>query len=273
MSTTELSDCEEDSKKDHIRSSQSFDEEEEVSENAVVAASEDGLSSEPSAPDACGSNEEDDHRFLKLPVKNDDGSFRHVEGQCALCIDDYEVGDCVVWSDLECSHAYHKECLLQWLSKGKKRCPVCRHWFVPGARIEDQKKKHGKDWELANAEFNRIEEEEELTQEANDRDHSAEEDANSEAWASPDDMPCSTAEVADSVFPPVASESEPHVSALTLNTRSEIEEQLPSTRTARLVSIDTVQECTSSCCDASIPMNTSTESEEANESPSGNHAV
>jgi hypothetical protein len=28
---------------------------------------------------------------------------------------------------------------LAWLVKGKKRCPTCRHWFVPGALIEDQK--------------------------------------------------------------------------------------------------------------------------------------
>ena len=40
---------------------------------------------------------------------------------------------------LACSHAFHYECILPWLIKGKKRCPICRDWFVPGEKIEDQK--------------------------------------------------------------------------------------------------------------------------------------
>jgi hypothetical protein len=94
---------------------------------------------------------------------------RHVDGQCALCIDNYEEGDEVTWSDLDCTHAFHKECILQWLSKGKKRCPVCRHWFVPGARIEEQKKAHGEAWERALAEIERREKEEESAEQCIDR--------------------------------------------------------------------------------------------------------
>ena len=40
---------------------------------------------------------------------------------------------------LACSHAFHYECILPWLIKGKKRCPICRDWFVPGEKIEDQR--------------------------------------------------------------------------------------------------------------------------------------
>ena len=40
---------------------------------------------------------------------------------------------------LACSHAFHYECILPWLIEGKKRCPICRDWFVPGEKIEDQK--------------------------------------------------------------------------------------------------------------------------------------
>lgn len=90
---------------------------------------------------------------------------RHVDGQCALCIDDYVEGDTVVWSNLDCTHAFHKECVLQWLSKGKKRCPVCRDWFVPGARIEDQKQAHGVAWEQALERMQRRENEEETQEE------------------------------------------------------------------------------------------------------------
>jgi hypothetical protein len=122
-------------------------------------------------PVVCDQDEEHAHRYLKLPpiigkcAEDDDhnkhkGPCRLVEGQCALCIDDYEPGDEVVWSSLECPHAFHKECIVQWLSKGKKRCPICRHWFVPGARIDDQKKSHGDAWERASAEMTRRREEE-----------------------------------------------------------------------------------------------------------------
>ena len=47
-----------------------------------------------------------------------------------------------------------------WLSKGKKRCPVCRHWFVPGSKIDDQKHLHGEAWQRALREMEQIEREE-----------------------------------------------------------------------------------------------------------------
>jgi len=75
--------------------------------------------------------------------------YRRVDGTCALCLDEYAEGDIVVWSDLNCSHVFHKECLMQWLCKGKKHCPVCRNWFVPASRIADQQIAHGEAWKLA----------------------------------------------------------------------------------------------------------------------------
>lgn len=92
------------------------------------------------APVACEPTEEDAHLFLRLPVKDDAGICRTVDASCSICFSDYEGGDKIVWSGLQCRHAFHDACILPWLSKGKKRCPICRHWFVPGARIEDQKK-------------------------------------------------------------------------------------------------------------------------------------
>jgi len=91
-------------------------------------------------PIMCLEDAEDAHLYLHLPIRNKCGSFRTVDGKCAICYCEYEVGDKVVWSGLECRHAFHDECILPWLAKGKKRCPICRHWFVPGARIDDQKK-------------------------------------------------------------------------------------------------------------------------------------
>jgi len=94
----------------------------------------------------CDKDNENASLYLTLPS-------RCVDATCAFCLDDYEVGDEVVWSDLHCTHAFHKECLMQWLSKGKKRCPVCRHWFVPGSKIDDQKLVHGAAWQNALSEM------------------------------------------------------------------------------------------------------------------------
>jgi hypothetical protein len=86
--------------------------------------------------------EEDEHArlYLRLPVHGEDETFRSVDAHCAVCFSEYEEGDQVVWSGLHCRHAFHYDCMLPWLVKGKKRCPICRDWFVPGERIEDQKR-------------------------------------------------------------------------------------------------------------------------------------
>merc|ERR1711935_514469 len=65
------------------------------------------------------------------------------------------------WSHSQCPHVFHKECLMQWLTKGKKRCPICRHWFVPGSKIDDQKQSHGESWRRALSEMQLIEKGEE----------------------------------------------------------------------------------------------------------------
>jgi len=103
----------------------------------------------------CHEIDEDSTLYLKLPE-----SDRCIDGTCAFCLDEYEVGDKVVWSDLQCSHVFHEECLMQWFSKGKKRCPVCRHWFVPGAKIDDQKRLHGEAWQNALSEMEQRKKEE-----------------------------------------------------------------------------------------------------------------
>jgi Ring finger domain len=93
----------------------------------------------PSLP-KCNSADSETHAYLRLPAKDVDGKPRCVEASCSICLGAYEPGDKVVWSGLdECKHCFHDECILPWLSKGKKRCPMCRQWFVPGTKIDDQK--------------------------------------------------------------------------------------------------------------------------------------
>ena len=74
-----------------------------------------------------------------------ENNYRRLEANCSICLNEYEVGDSIVQSaagteEEICKHVYHFDCMLLWLSQGKKRCPMCRHWFVPALRIKDQMK-------------------------------------------------------------------------------------------------------------------------------------
>ena len=78
--------------------------------------------------------------WIQVVPPNPDGEPCYVDGTCSICLLDYEVGDTIIRSTRrECHHAFHDDCILVWLSKGKKRCPICRNWFVPGSKIDDKK--------------------------------------------------------------------------------------------------------------------------------------
>lgn len=66
---------------------------------------------------------------------------RSVPNCCAVCLSNYDVGDVVVWSPNQtCQHAFHHECILEWLVKMYKQrgiemiqhnaCPCCRQEFA-----------------------------------------------------------------------------------------------------------------------------------------------
>mmetsp|Transcript_20086 Transcript_20086/g.31026 ORF Transcript_20086/g.31026 Transcript_20086/m.31026 type:complete len:345 (+) Transcript_20086:332-1366(+) len=81
---------------------------------------------------------------LKIPTTKGDGEnercdHRVISGVCTICICPYEVDERVTWSTNEsCSHAFHEECILLWLGKGKKRCPVCRNYFCPTLHLNKE---------------------------------------------------------------------------------------------------------------------------------------
>lgn len=69
---------------------------------------------------------------LQLPLKGKNAN-RAVSSCCAVCLDQYDVGDEVIWSsNNECPHAFHKECVLEWLVKMQNGtpCPFCRQEFI-----------------------------------------------------------------------------------------------------------------------------------------------
>lgn len=56
----------------------------------------------------------------------------HLQDDCAICLSEYVVGDKVTGSPGdECHHAFHYDCILDWLSRDNKNCPCCRKRFIP----------------------------------------------------------------------------------------------------------------------------------------------
>jgi hypothetical protein len=67
------------------------------------------------------------------------GEPRYVEGNCSICLLQFEEGDVFVSSTRKtCNHGFHQDCALAWLASGKKRCPLCRNFFVPGSRVDNK---------------------------------------------------------------------------------------------------------------------------------------
>jgi len=58
--------------------------------------------------------------------------FDDDEDVCPICLDNFEVGDTVMFSrNNSCAHVFHEECLLQWLLEQRENeCPTCRACFI-----------------------------------------------------------------------------------------------------------------------------------------------
>lgn len=77
-----------------------------------------------------------DQGFLVLPNKT------QVPNCCAVCLGTYEEGEDVVWSE-NCQHAFHEECVTEWLIKMQEGnpCPCCRSVFVDVDAVKPDKPK------------------------------------------------------------------------------------------------------------------------------------
>ena len=76
-----------------------------------------------------------------------DGKTKKIIGvQCAICLDDIQAEETIVWSETEsCPHIFHKKCLIPFLAFNKEAqlklpphrrhkvqnpCPTCRQSFI-----------------------------------------------------------------------------------------------------------------------------------------------
>lgn len=111
-----------------------------LSSNSVVAPTEEGL-------DTFEREQENDtaehHTFamnavdtgapgyIKLRLAS--GKKRTVPNCCAVCLCSYEERETIVWSsNRACKHAFHEECVIEWLIKMQDGtpCPCCRQEFT-----------------------------------------------------------------------------------------------------------------------------------------------
>ena len=68
-----------------------------------------------------------------LILRDAERTLHAVPNCCAICLGNYEVGEKVVWSsNEECPHAFHEECMVDWLTKmlDGTPCPCCRADFT-----------------------------------------------------------------------------------------------------------------------------------------------
>ena len=83
--------------------------------------------------------EDDETGQLKLG----DATVRLVPNCCAVCLSEYRVGDVVTWSsNRDCTHAFHRECVVGWLIKMQPEtpCPCCRQEFTDLEEIRKEQK-------------------------------------------------------------------------------------------------------------------------------------
>jgi Ring finger domain len=82
-------------------------------------------------------NDTEDCGIVRLPMEDGVNTSRTVPGVCTICLCAYEDGDQITWStETLCQHAFHTECIVQWLAKKEEpRCPVCRQEFCPAADV------------------------------------------------------------------------------------------------------------------------------------------
>lgn len=86
-----------------------------------------------------------------LVLRDSEKALNSVPNCCAICLGNYEVGEKVVWSSNQsCPHAFHEECMVDWLTKmlDGTPCPCCRADFTD---LEKFQRERRITWKYGNA--------------------------------------------------------------------------------------------------------------------------
>jgi len=67
-------------------------------------------------------------------VKGDDADH-HTAG-CAICIEEYHDGESI--QVLPCSHKFHTDCIVPWLTERQASCPLCKHDITTEDLLEEE---------------------------------------------------------------------------------------------------------------------------------------
>lgn len=117
----------------------------EESNSATSMEGNDGQSQEQNDIETGGSNasfSSMDEELGQLRL----GNGKLVPNCCAICLCDYQPGEIVTWSsNPRCIHAFHRECVTDWLIKMQPEtpCPCCRQEFTD---LEEIRKQHTIKW-------------------------------------------------------------------------------------------------------------------------------
>lgn len=66
------------------------------------------------------------------------GSNLYSPKSCSICLEPYAEGDDICWSKNEkCSHAYHLNCMIDWLMRNDE-CPLCRENYLEVEEKENE---------------------------------------------------------------------------------------------------------------------------------------
>lgn len=76
----------------------------------------------------------------RLPEQPYDKDADH--HSCAICIEEYQVGETL--RVLPCSHKFHTECIVPWLTERQASCPLCKY-DVSREDIEDDDEESGRE--------------------------------------------------------------------------------------------------------------------------------
>lgn len=83
---------------------------------------------------------------------------RAIPNQCAICLCDYTKGDTIILSSTSCPHAFHQECIVEWLVKMQEGtpCPCCRQTFVELDERVIESRRVGRRREMSEEELGRL---------------------------------------------------------------------------------------------------------------------